>query len=260
MQIFNGKTALVTGASSGIGQELSRQLAAMGCNLILVARRTERLEALAAELCRVSVCVITSDLADPLVPQQLFDEVARRGLMVDILINNAGYGYQKNLLELSLEQTLGMLEVNDRALLALTRLFAEPMAERGEGWILNISSVSAWFPIPGMATYAASKAFVQTLGRALHEELKPCGIVVTTLSPGGTRTEFSSKARGEMDPSLQRTMMAVSPVARAGLVGLAKGKAVVIPGWLYRLMTFITRCLPERWVVRLAGSVMGRHR
>ncbi len=257
--MFSGKTALITGASSGIGEEMARQLAAMGCNLILVARRTERLDALAAQLAAVSVGVITLDLALRDAPQMLFDEVQRRGSQVDILINNAGFGYQKSTLEMSLEEQLGMVDVNDRALLALIRLFAEPMAGRGEGWILNVSSVSAWFPIPGMAAYAASKAFVQTLSRALHEELKPSGITVTTLSPGGTRTEFSAKARGQMDPSLEKAMMPVEPVARAGLEGLARGKAVVVPGGMYRAMTWITRCLPDSVVVRLAGSVMGRN-
>jgi len=257
--MFSGKTALITGASSGIGAEMARQLAAAGCNVILVARRTERLNALAEELSTVSVQVVTSDLSDPLAPQMLFDEVARRGLLVDILINNAGFGFQKPLLAMSLEDQLGMVDVNDRALLALTRLFAAPMAERGRGWILNVSSVSAWFPIPGMATYAASKAAVLHLSRALHEELKPFGVVVTALCPGGTRTEFSSLAREKMDPDLEKAMMPADRVAAAGLQGLMAKKAVVVPGALYKLMVAVTRFLPEAWVTRLAGSVMGRH-
>ncbi|PHR68266.1 SDR family oxidoreductase [Alcanivorax sp.] len=257
--MFSGKTALITGASSGIGAEMARQLAAAGCNLILVARRTERLNALAEELSTVSVQVITLDLSDPLAPQMLFDEVARRGLLVDILINNAGFGFQKPLLAMSLEEQLGMVDVNDRALLALTRLFAAPMAERGRGWILNVSSVSAWFPIPGMATYAASKAAVLHLSRALHEELKPFGVVVTALCPGGTRTEFSSLAREKMDPDLEKAMMPADRVAAAGLQGLMAGKAVVVPGALYKLMVAVTRFLPGVWITRLAGLVMGRH-
>lgn len=257
--MFSGKTALITGASSGIGAEMARQLAAAGCNLILVARRTERLNALAEELSTVSVQVITLDLSDPLAPQMLFDEVARRGLLVDILINNAGFGFQKPLLAMSLEEQLGMVDVNDRALLALTRLFAASMAERGRGWILNVSSVSAWFPIPGMATYAASKAAVLHLSRALHEELKPFGVVVTALCPGGTRTEFSSLAREKMDPDLEKAMMPADRVAAAGLQGLMAGKAVVVPGALYKLMVAVTRFLPGVWITRLAGLVMGRH-
>ncbi|WP_417217375.1 SDR family NAD(P)-dependent oxidoreductase [Alcanivorax sp.] len=257
--MFSGKIALITGASSGIGAEMARQLAAAGCNLILVARRTERLNALAEELSTVSVQVITLDLSDPLAPQMLFDEVARRGLLVDILINNAGFGFQKPLLAMSLEEQLGMVDVNDRALLALTRLFAAPMAERGRGWILNVSSVSAWFPIPGMATYAASKAAVLHLSRALHEELKPFGVVVTALCLGGTRTEFSSLAREKMDPDLEKAMMPADRVAAAGLQGLMAGKAVVVPGALYKLMVAVTRFLPGVWITRLAGLVMGRH-
>ena len=257
--MFSGKTALITGASSGIGEEIARQLAAMGFNLILVARREARLRELAQALSGVQVAVLVMDLNEPDSGQQLFDQVIALGLQVDVLVNNAGLGFQKPLLGVPLDQQLGMVDVNDRALLALTRLFAEPMAERGEGWILNVSSVSAWFPIPGMATYAASKAFVLTLGRALHEELKPSGVVVTTLCPGGTRTEFSSKAREHMDPSLEKAMMPVEPVARAGLQALARGRSVVVPGTAYRVMTWLTRMLPDSWVVKLAGRVMERH-
>ena len=256
MQIFKGKTALITGASSGIGEEMARQLAAVGCNLILVARRTERLDSLAAELASVTVDVITADLSDPQAAEAVYAQTQAAGRQVDILINNAGFGFQKPLLAVD---QLGMVDVNVRSLLALTQLFATPMAERGEGWILNVASVSAWFPIPGMATYAASKACVLHLSRALHEELKPAGIVVTALCPGGTRTEFSSIARERMDPDLEKAMMPVDVVARAGLEALASGKAVVVPGALYRIMVSLVRVLPASWVTRLAGRVMGRH-
>ncbi|WP_290538213.1 SDR family oxidoreductase [Alcanivorax sp.] len=256
MQTFKGKTALITGASSGIGEEMARQLAVSGCNLILVARRTERMLALKSTLPSVSVSVITADLSDPLAPQYVFDEVRRRGLRVDMLINNAGFGLQKPLLAVD---QLGMVDVNVRSLLALTQLFAVPMAQRGEGWVLNVSSVSAWFPIPGMATYAASKACVLHLSRALHEEWKSAGIAVTALCPGGTRTEFSSIARARMDPDLEKAMMPAEVVAAAGLKALAQGKAVVVPGALYRMMVALVRVLPASWVTRLAGKVMGRH-
>lgn len=256
MQVFKGKTALITGASSGIGEEMARQLAVSGCHLILVARRTERMLALKSTLPSVSVSVIAADLSDPLAPQYVFDEVRRLGLHVDILVNNAGFGLQKPLLAVD---QLGMVDVNVRSLLALTQLFATPMAQQGQGWVLNVSSVSAWFPIPGMATYAASKACVLHLSRALHEEWKPAGIVVTALCPGGTRTEFSSIARDRMDPDLEKAMMPADVVAVAGLNALARGKAVVVPGALYRMMVALVRVLPGCWVTRLAGKVMGRH-
>lgn len=256
MQTFNGKTALITGASSGIGEQMARQLAAVGCNLILVARRTERLDALAGELASVTIDVITADLADPRAEQEVFEQTRVLGRQVDVLVNNAGFGFQKPLL--SVDQ-LGMIDVNVRSLLAMTQLFAAPMAQRGQGWVLNVSSVSAWFPIPGMATYAASKACVLHLSRALHEEWKPAGIVVTALCPGGTRTEFSSIARDRMDPDLEKAMMPADVVAAAGLKALARGKAVVVPGALYRMMVALVRVLPGSWVTRLAGSVMGRH-
>lgn len=257
MQTFNGKTALITGASSGIGEQMARQLAGVGCNLILVARRTERLDSLAGELASVTVDVITADLADPQAAQTVFEQTQASGRQVDILINNAGFGFQKPLL--AVEQ-VGMVDVNVRSLLSLTQLFAAPMAQRGQGWVLNVSSVSAWFPIPGMATYAASKACVLHLSRALHEEWKSAGIVVTALCPGGTRTEFSSIARDRMDPDLEKAMMPADVVAAAGLKALAGGKAVVVPGALYQMMVALVRVLPGIWVTRLAGAVMGRHR
>ena len=259
MQTFNGKTALITGASSGIGAEMARQLAAAGCNLILVARRTDRLDALARELQSVQVDVITADLADSHSPQAVFDQVLNLQRNVHVLINNAGFGFQQPMLNIPMVEQMGMVDVNVRSLLALTQLFATPMAERGEGWILNVASVSAWFPIPGMATYAASKACVLHLSRALHEELKPAGIVVTALCPGGTRTEFSSIARERMDPDLEKAMMPADEVAVAGLKALARGKAVVVPGALYRILVALVRVLPASWVTRLAGAVMGRH-
>ena len=254
--MFSGKTALITGASSGIGEQMARQLAAVGCNLILVARRTDRLDALAGELGAVTVDVITADLADPEAPEAVFAQTQAAGRQVDILINNAGFGFQKPLLAVD---QLGMVDVNVRSLLAMTQLFAVPMVQRGQGWVLNVSSVSAWFPIPGMVTYAASKACVLHLSRALHEELKPAGIVVTALCPGGTRTEFSSIARDRMDPDLEKAMMPADEVAAAGLKALGRGKAVVVPGILYRMMVALVRVLPASWVTRLAGKVMGRH-
>ena len=254
--MFSGKTALITGASSGIGEQMARQLAAVGCNLILVARRTDRLNALAGELGAVTVDVITADLADPEAPEAVFAQTQAAGRQVDILINNAGFGFQKPLLAVD---QLGMVDVNVRSLLAMTQLFAVPMVQRGQGWVLNVSSVSAWFPIPGMATYAASKACVLHLSRALHEELKPAGIVVTALCPGGTRTEFSSIARDRMDPDLEKAMMPADEVAAAGLKALGRGKAGVVPGILYRMMVALVRVLPASWVTRLAGKVMGRH-
>lgn len=260
MQTFNGKTALITGASSGIGEQMARQLAAVGCNLILVARRTERLDALASELGGVRVDVITADLADPHSPQAVFDQVGALKQKVHILINNAGFGFQKPMLNIPLAEQVDVVEVNVRSLLSLTQLFAEPMAERREGWILNVASVSAWFPIPGMATYAASKSFVLTLGRALHEEWKSAGIIVTTLAPGGTRTEFSGKARDSLDPNLEKAMMPAAAVASAGLRALVRGKPVAVPGWHYKALTALVRLLPMSTVVRLAGAVMGRHR
>ncbi|MDX1803363.1 MAG: SDR family oxidoreductase [Alcanivorax sp.] len=260
MKCFRGKTALVTGASSGIGEQLARQLAAAGCHLILVARRRERLDALAGELSMVTVDVLPTDLSQPQAPQQLLRQVDALGRQVDVLINNAGFGYQKPLLELSLEEQLGMVDVNVRSVLALTQLFAEGMAERGQGWILQVGSIASYVPIPGMSTYSATKAFVLNLGRALHDELKPRGITVTTLCPGGTRTEFSSIARQQIDPNLEWAMMAADRVAADGLQALVAGRSVVVPGALYKTAIQSLRLTPEGLVTRLSAMVMGRNR
>lgn len=260
MRSFYGKTALITGASSGIGEQFARQLAAAGCHLILVARRHERLQALAQVLNTVTVDVVPVDLQEADAAEQIKDAVQALGRQVDVLVNNAGFGYQQPLVALDLREHRAMVEVNVSSLLSLTRLFAEDMTERGEGWILQVASVASYVPVPGMATYSASKAFVLNLGQALHHELKAQGVVVTTLCPGGTRTEFSRIARKQLDPGVQWAMMEPGPVAKKGLHALAARRAVVVPGRLYQALLLSLRFLPQAWVVRLSGAVMGRHR
>ena len=256
MQKFQGKTALITGASSGIGEQMAKQLADAGCALILVARRKERLDALAATL-NVQVDVITADLLQHDSPQRLHEQVHALGRKVDILINNAGFGFQKPLLELSLDDHLGMIDVNIRSLMALTRLFAADMTQGG--WILNVGSIASYIPIPGMGTYSATKAFVLNLGQALHAELKPQGITVTTLCPGGTKTEFSDIARQKIDPSLQWAMMDADVVAAAGLKALHNDKAVVVPGAVYKAAISSLRLVTGGMITKIAGAVMGKN-
>ncbi len=262
MDVFRGKRALVTGASSGIGAAMALQLAAAGCDLILVARRSGRLHEMALRCSEAGAAhgieceVIAMDLLAHDAAHTLHRQLRELDLPVDILINNAGFGFQQPLLALPLNDHLRMIDLNVRTLTALTHLFAADMVGRGQGWILQVGSVAGYLPIPGMATYAATKAYVVSLGRALAEELRPQGVVVSTLAPGGTETEFSEVAGQRIEGYKKAALMSAERVARDGLHGLARGRVVVVPGMLYKSSVGGARLLPERWLTRLAGRVM----
>ena len=191
------QVALVTGASSGLGEQLAWLAARHGHDVVLVARNTARLEALATQLRgeKVEVHVFSADLSLPEAPQQLFDRVREKGLDVEFLINNAGFGSNGPFLDLPLSGEGDMVEVNCNALLKLTHLFARPMQARGHGRILNIASTAGFQPGPFMATYYATKAFVVSFSEALAHELKPRGVSVTCFCPGATATEFAAGNR-----------------------------------------------------------------
>lgn len=192
------KTALITGASSGLGEEFARLHAAGGGDLILVARREERLLALKEELelrHGIRVYVLAKDLAQPAAPKEVFDEVERLGLRVDYLINNAGLGGQGALVERSLAEDSQLLAVDLLALTALTKLFLPTFVERGSGRILLVSSIASLVPGPYQATYFAAKAYVTSLGLALGEELRGTGVTSTVLLPGGMKTGFEAAAK-----------------------------------------------------------------
>ena len=257
-EIFRGRTALVTGASAGIGAAMARDLARRGADLVLVARRADRLEALAAE-CRalgVTAEPVPADLADPAAREAL---AARFG-QVDLLINNAGFGVHAPLAEADWERTERLLAVNVVALTHLTRLFAPGMAARGFGRILQVASVVGFLPVPLFAAYAASKAYVLSLGVALDAELAPRGVRVSVLCPGGTATEFFAVAREGAAPDRSGTprMMTAEAVARIGLDGLARGRPVVVAGGLNTAATFATRFAPRALAARLALRAMRR--
>ena len=196
----HAKTALITGASNGLGEAYARLHASLGGNLILVARREERLLALKAELEQahhVTVHVLAKDLAEPDAPASLFAEVERLGLRVDYLINNAGLGGQGSLAERSLEDDANLLAVDIAALTALTKLFLPNFITRGSGRILNVSSIASLVPGPWQATYFAAKAYVTSLTLALSEELRGTGVTATVVLPGGMRTGFEAAAKLE---------------------------------------------------------------
>lgn len=258
-QDLAGKWALVTGASSGFGMDFARQLAARGAQLVLVARRAAPMQELAGELAaqygRFAV-IEALDLTSPGAAQQLKARLDARGISVDVLINNAGYGVYGSFLDQPLARTLDMMQLNMSALTALTHVFATDMARRGGGKILLVASIGAYQATPTYASYSATKAYVLLFGEALHEELKGRGVTVTVLSPGVTATGFF-EASGQRATLYQRlVMMQSGPVAAIGLRALERGRASIVPGWLNALTAWSNRLMPRLVQRRVAYQLM----
>lgn len=249
---FGGKWALVTGASSGLGEQIALDLAASGTHLVLTARRMDRLEALAARIrseYSVEIRVIPADLSLPTAPQQLYDATEAAGQPIDILINNAGFGYLGDFPTGSPEWDRKMVDVNCAAVVHLTHLFLPRMIERRSGYILMLASVASFQPIPYMSTYAATKAFDRFLGEALDAEVRQYGVRVSSLCPGPTKSEFGQVAGA--NSSVFRRVHAVEPVVRHGLLDLAKGRPTSYPPGSGALFIFLERFLPRAFVTRL---------
>ena len=245
--------ALVTGASAGLGVEFARQLSKRGHRLVLAARRKERLEELARELSNARAVAI--DLSKANAAAKLLVDVESAGEHVDVLINNAGFGLIGRFAELDAKRQRQMIDLNAGALTELCHAVAPGMIERGSGGILNVASTAAFQPGPKMAVYFATKAFVLSFTEALHEELKPHGIHVTCLCPGPTRTEFGEVAGFGGNGLFDRVAMDSPRVVEAGLNGLDRNKAVVIPGLVNKVIANSGRFAP-RWVVRkIAGAI-----
>lgn len=241
---FNGKWALVTGASSGIGAALARELATHGAKLILTARRKERLESLAAELTAkgAEVRILTADLNDPAAPQQLFDATEGAGLTVDILINNAGLGQYGAFCESPAEQELSQVRVNCEAVVRLSHLFVPRMAERRQGWVLILASTASFQPVPYISTYAATKVFDRFFSLGLAAEVARFGVKVTALCPGPTESEFFDVARANAFKT--RGTQPAADVARLAIAALARGQRTIIPYFGGRFTAFLVRFLP----------------
>src|SRR5215469_3925280 len=248
MDNMSGKWALVTGASSGFGIEFANLLAEQHANLVLVARRTEPMERLAEQLRQnhqVNVVVEGMDLALTGASADLKSRLDSRGITVDVLVNNAGYGAYGNFVDQSLQRLLDMLQLNMITLTELTHIFAADMVRRRTGHILLIASLLGYQAVPGYAAYAASKGYVLLFGEALHAELKPYGVGVTVLSPGPSATSFSAVA-GQNDTSVLRMlMMAPGPVARSGILGMLGRRSSVVPGILNKFIVFWDRLTPR---------------
>jgi short-subunit dehydrogenase len=250
-------TTLITGASSGIGEVFARKLAARGRNVLLVARSEEKLVTLCNELGRsnsIRAQYVALDLSKPESASQLFVEAEQRGLAVDMLINNAGFGSMGEFSKLDLARELNMIDLNIKSLVELTYRFLAPMLERRQGAIINVASTAAFQPVPYMATYAATKAFVLSFSEALWEENRANGIKVMALCPGVTDTNFFEAARGQKPPV--RVSQSPEEVVDVALRGLARGKSHIISGWTNFLMTESERLAPRSLVTRVAGRMM----
>ncbi len=261
---MTGRVALITGASSGIGLELARLFARDGHDLVLVARRHDRLQALADELTArhdVQATVIAADLADPSAPPEVARRVAEARLEVQFLVNNAGYGLSGEVARTDVATELSMIQVNVVALTHLTKLFIPTMIAEHQGAILNVASTAGFVPGPLMAVYYATKAYVISFSEALAEEVRNAGVTVTVLCPGATRTEFHERAGIELEARpFQRLWVAdAASVARAGYSGMLRGKRLVIPGLINKVMVGATRVasrvLLAKAVRRLQESV-----
>jgi uncharacterized protein len=251
-------TALVTGASAGLGVDFARALAAEGHDLILTARRLDRLDTLAAELRAahgINVETIAGDLAEPGGAGALIAEVAKRGLAVNTLINNAGFGASGPFAEQDRGRLLAMIDLNCRALVELCHAVLPGMIQMRSGGILNVASTAAFQAGPGMAVYYASKAFVLSFSEALHEEVRGQGVRVAVLCPGPTRTEFFDAAGTSSDFALRRLAGDPQKVVRDGLAALAANRAVRISGTMNAVMAHATRFTPRFVLRRLVASI-----
>jgi short-subunit dehydrogenase len=249
--------ALITGASSGIGEAFARQLAKRGHDLVLVARRRERMEKLAAELSEahgVEAEVVEADLAEDSAVATV-EERLRRG-DIDLLVNDAGFGTRGEFAGLPLARELEELDVNVRALMRLTHAALGPMVEHGRGAVINVASTGAFQPVPYMATYAATKAFVLHFSEALHEEVKGKGVTVTCLCPGAVRTDFQ-KVAGVDEGSL-RAWKNPDDVVRSALKAMASRRAITVPGAVNVSLVAAVKLMPRFAARRIAGSLFKR--
>jgi short-subunit dehydrogenase len=254
MADFTGRTALVTGASSGIGADVAREVAWGGANLFLGARRADRLEALAAEISALGV----SARAAPCDISYAAERIALAAAYpeVDILVNNAGLGVFGLFAEAPWPSLDNMLNVNITALTHLTHLFTAPMAARGYGRVLMVASTAAYQPVPLYAAYAATKAYVLSFSEALNVELRTRGVQVTTLSPGTTQSEFFVVAAQKKSVMVEKTMMTSQAVAKIGVDALAAGRSSVVAGIANAIFAFSTRLSPRALNAKIAFRVL----
>lgn len=252
-------TALITGASTGIGLELAREFAARGHDLVLVARHRDALEAIAGALegkFGISATVIPADLSDPEAPQTLFDTLQSQAVHVDYLVNNAGFGLGGEFVDTDMDRELDMVQVNISALMSLTKLFLPHMIRQKSGRIMQVASIAAFQPGPLMAVYYASKAFVLSFSQALAEELRDTGVTVTALCPGPTATNFAETAGISNSRVFANAGVArADDVARYGYAAMMRGERIAIPSVRDRIMVQTQRLTPRAMVTRIVRKL-----
>ena len=251
------KTTLITGASGGIGEAFARRLAAGGDNVLLVARSEEKLATICNELGRehgVNAQYVALDLTTEGAGSRLFEEAQRRGLEVETLINNAGFGSMGDFINLDLEHELRMIDLNIKSLVDLTYRFLAPMRERRSGSIINVASTAGFQPVPFMTTYAATKAFVLSFSIGLWEENRPFNVHVMALCPGVTETNFFEASNIDKPP--MRSSETPEQVVETAMLGLKRRRSHIISGWSNYLLTESERLVPRRLVARVVGSAL----
>jgi len=255
-----GTTCLITGASSGIGAEIARGLAARGLGVTLVARREDRLQDLAGELSAahgVETEIVTADVSSERSRNRLFNEVEQRGLTVEVLVNNAGFGSGGRFSELDAAKEASMVRTNCEAVVALTGQYLPQMAERGRGAVLNVASLIAFQPVPFQATYGATKAFVLSFTDAVHEEMRGTGVTVTAVCPGPVRTEFGEQGGfGGADEKIPGALwLDAERVARDAINALDSGDRITVPGASNQLAALWGQHLPRSILLPLVKRV-----
>lgn len=251
------KATLITGASSGIGEEFARQLAREKHNLVLVARSEKKLHELCDELMlkyKITAHYIALDLTAPEADKKLFDETERHKFEINWLINNAGFGSMGDFARLDLAKETGMIDLNVRALVALTHRYLVKMRERKNGVIINVASTASFQPVPYMATYAAAKAFVRSFSEAIAEENRPFGITITALCPGPTDTAFFEVAGAE--PLKAKGMQTTEAVVETALSAVKNKRASIVSGWTNYVGSVFGTLAPNFLVTRVVGGVL----
>jgi short-subunit dehydrogenase len=252
LQAYADHWALITGASSGIGAEFARQLAARGMHLVLAARREQLLTQLAAELHQAhgtKTEIIVADLSNPQEPARLLQEIEKRGVTIELLVNNAGFGVVSELEKTDVVRVLEMVQVNVAALSELTLRVLPGMCARGHGGVINVASVAAFQPVGYMGAYAATKAYVLHFSEALWAEARERGVTVTVLCPGTTRTEFFN-VTGTPGWLEKHSAQDVKPVVRTALKALEKGRSYVVSGWKNYVLSLLVRIATRATVVK----------
>ncbi|MCX7569619.1 SDR family oxidoreductase [Tumebacillus sp. DT12] len=252
------QTALITGASNGIGLELAKLFARDGHDLVLVARSEDKLRELAADMERthgISVLVIAKDLSDPAAPAEVYEQVQAAGIRVDVLVNNAGYGSFGLFAETDLDFELNMIRLNIESLTHLSKRYVRDMIAQKSGRILNVASTASFQPGPLMAVYYASKAYVLSFSEALANELTGTGVTVTALCPGATASGFQEMANMQNSKLVQGAIMDAKTVAEIGYRGLLEGRTVVIPGLTNKVMATSTRFMPRKLVTKIVRTI-----